>query len=621
MLWPQIRYHRRVALSRLRRWTCRWPYWSSRASLINNVTPQKQPGKARRAAPLFAFAPPLLLLLLIIRYGVDLIDWDQWPVAAIFEKVARGSLSVSDLFAQQAEYRSLFPNLIFLGLGWLTHWNIKCEMFASFLLACLIAFNIYRLARLTVGGDGLRLALLTCVASLLIFGPAQFESWLLGEQIIYFMPAACLTTGLLVAYSELRPPAKFFLCLALSTVSTFSSANGILCWLTLPPVLLFSFRSERRSRCYFFAGLWAAGFALNLVGYLFDYQKPSYTPSLSASFYHPLRALLFFLALIGAPLTTNYRFFLAAVLVGATLTALFAASWLHLVKFGRERATAYRLITWLMLGAYSFLTAAIVTVARVGFGPEQAVASRYTTFSVYLVVSLLFLTAIILEDLESSARLAGHLRPLKRAAALSLAALLFLHLLNSAASVRQMSFMRARRLQAKACLLFINSVPDDCLQRGFPAFDLLSHRANAMNDLRYLRPALIESNRIEDIAGDRAAGAESCGVFETLASIDGKNFEASGWASLPGRNAPADAVLLAYRTDEEQPVIFALAHVRLDDSFFAGWQARPPALRWRWEKSFSSNRFPALPVTLSAWAFDAATGKAYRLDGTHVTER
>src|SRR5205085_7304175 len=107
--------------------------------------PQWQSGKARRAVLLFTIIPPLLLLLLILKYGVDLIDWDQWPVAALFEKAARGSLSLADLFAQQAEYRSFFPNLIFLGLGWLTHWNIKYEMFVSFLLACLTAFNVYRL--------------------------------------------------------------------------------------------------------------------------------------------------------------------------------------------------------------------------------------------------------------------------------------------------------------------------------------------------------------------------------------------------------------------------------------------------------------------------------------------
>jgi len=263
----------------------------------------------------------------------------------------------------------------------------------------------------------------------------------------------------------------------------------------------------------------------------------------------------------------------------------------------------------------------IVTVARVGFGLERAIASRYTTFSVYLIVGLIYVTAIILEDIDGSARLERYAPPLKRASALALSALVFLHLLNSAAAVRQMSFMRARRLQAKACLLFINSAPDECLQRGFPALDVLTHQANAMNDLHFLRPALIESNKIEEIAGDPQVDADSCGAFETLSSEDSATFNASGWASLPGRNAPADAILLVYQREEEPPVMFALAQVRLDDSFFAGWTPWPPASSWRWQKSFSGARFPDLPVILSAWAFDATTGKAYRLDGTHVIER
>src|SRR2546430_9664748 len=59
------------------------------------------------------------------------------------------------------------------------------------------------------------------------------------------------------------------------------------------------------------------------------YQKPPYTPSLSASFYHPLRALLFFLAFLGAPLSTNYRFVFVAITVGAILIVLFIGSWLR----------------------------------------------------------------------------------------------------------------------------------------------------------------------------------------------------------------------------------------------------------------------------------------------------
>jgi hypothetical protein len=89
-----------------------------------------------------AFLPGLFILILIIKYSVDVPYWDQWEIALFFDKLAQGSLSLKDLFAQQNEYRQFFPNLIFVALGWLTSWNVKYEMLISFLFSCLISFNI-----------------------------------------------------------------------------------------------------------------------------------------------------------------------------------------------------------------------------------------------------------------------------------------------------------------------------------------------------------------------------------------------------------------------------------------------------------------------------------------------
>ena len=58
--------------------------------------------------------------------------WDEWNgTAPLFEKMAAGTLGVADFFAQHNEHRILFPRLIFFGLGRLTHWNIRAELFVS----------------------------------------------------------------------------------------------------------------------------------------------------------------------------------------------------------------------------------------------------------------------------------------------------------------------------------------------------------------------------------------------------------------------------------------------------------------------------------------------------------
>ncbi len=112
-------------------------------------------------------------------------------------------------------------------------------MLAIFALACLSSFNLYRLGALTIGGENYsqRLAALL-LTNVLIFSPLQFDTWLYGIQVVYLVPMACITTGLLVVLSGWHDRTKFAVCMCLSTLSAFSSANGMLCWVALLFVLV-----------------------------------------------------------------------------------------------------------------------------------------------------------------------------------------------------------------------------------------------------------------------------------------------------------------------------------------------------------------------------------------------
>ncbi|MDQ3175044.1 MAG: hypothetical protein M3Q91_15285, partial [Acidobacteriota bacterium] len=256
-----------------------------------------------------AIIPAGLLLTLILKYGVDMPYWDEWQYVSFFEKFSQGTLTLSDLFAQQNEYRQFFPNLIFVGLGWLTQWNKRHELLVSFALACLVSFNIYRLGRLTIGGSPARRIMIYFLANLFIFSPVQNVNWLLGMQIIYFIPIACLTTCLVIAYSQLGARAKFLSCMCLATVSTFSSANGILCWLVLPLLTWPNSRVELHNKRWLMMA-WIVGFVFSAALYFNGYQKVLGHPSLSESLFHPLKALAYFLILLGKALEPGDVIFL-----------------------------------------------------------------------------------------------------------------------------------------------------------------------------------------------------------------------------------------------------------------------------------------------------------------------
>ena len=115
-------------------------------------------------------APPLLIGLLIFRDGVDIPFWDEWDgTAPLFEKMAAGTLGFADFFAQHNEHRILFPRLIFFGLGRLTHWNVRAELFVIWFLALVCLFIIWQMTRRSSRKDSSFWLLFS--ASVLLFSP------------------------------------------------------------------------------------------------------------------------------------------------------------------------------------------------------------------------------------------------------------------------------------------------------------------------------------------------------------------------------------------------------------------------------------------------------------------
>src|SRR6267143_3921927 len=193
--------------------------------------------KHRRAVwVLAAILPPCLIAVMILEYGVDFPFADEWELVPLLVKKAQGTLTFSDLFAQVNEYRQFFPNLIFVYLGRLTGWNVRYEMLVSFLTACAVSCNVYLLGRKTLKDAAGRIFAFV-LSNVLIFSVVQYENWFMGQQLIFFVPALCITTCFVISYSNLRLRTKFIVCALLSAVSSFSSANGLLCWIVVFPVL------------------------------------------------------------------------------------------------------------------------------------------------------------------------------------------------------------------------------------------------------------------------------------------------------------------------------------------------------------------------------------------------
>src|SRR5205809_4418229 len=111
-----------------------------------------EPNKKARVLLLVAAIFPLLTLVMNSEDSVNFPFADQWEIVPLLVKKAQGTLTFADLFALAHEYRQFFPNLVFVYLAQVTHWDVRYEMMISFVLACAVCCNLYVLGRKTLRG-------------------------------------------------------------------------------------------------------------------------------------------------------------------------------------------------------------------------------------------------------------------------------------------------------------------------------------------------------------------------------------------------------------------------------------------------------------------------------------
>ncbi len=574
----------------------------------------------RQQIPIFCliFLPVLFMGICILKYSVNFPFSDQWPLAIMFEKIYANNLSFSDLFSQFHESRKFFPRLIFIGLAYLTNWDVRYEMLVIFLLTCIVSLNVYWLSRLTLRNNFITALFLLAISNLLIFSPAQYENWLWGIQIVVYIPIACLTGALVIAQKNLSLRTKLIICFCLCTISTFSYANGMLTWVLVFPGL--TILASGKWQEIFTKNIWIIisgllGLVANAVVYFYDYQKPDKHPSFLSAISHPVDTVHYFLAFLGAPLA--FENLTVATIVGVLVFGLWMFLCWQLFRLVKtDFLLLHRLIVWLIIGVYAIISGAVTAIGRVGFGVGQALAPRYTAFSLYLMVSLIYLLAIFLQVVSQNNT---QKKLIRYSSLLVISVFLFLHINTTINAVERMSDRRVILLQSKACLLMINVIPqNECLvMKRSP--EPLRQTANILDKLGFLQPGLVKSKNIQYIAEEPKSDL-IYGYFDTVNQIDNRTYIANGWAILPERGEVADGVILTYENAKGEAIIFKLINQRMPRPSVREYFNNSTYLYSGWQKSFSVQEIPKGTVKLKAWAFDTESGKAFLLKKNQIIQ-
>jgi hypothetical protein len=197
--------------------------------------------------------------------------------------------------------------------------------------------------------------------------------------------------------------------------------------------------------------------------------------------------------------------------------------------------------------------------------------------------------------------------------------LILLHLVTTSSALAAAESHWRSRLQGKALLLFIRTLPKEALTRLIaPDLAPLKAWAEGLDRHGLLSPGLRQSLRIEHDEVRQTSGIASCGWFDSLQRTGGETYLAQGWAALPHRRRPADGIVLAYEESNGTFTIFDLVTVRTLRPDVAQALRRPGYAHAGWEYAWRLPQGERKPLKITAWALDADTGHLCKLSKAYV---
>jgi hypothetical protein len=382
-------------------------------------------------------------------------------------------------------------------------------------------------------------------------------------------------------------------------------------WIIIFPVaLLYETRVRVMQRYWWLAG-WLFAWAVTMAGYFFHYAKPSVHPPLAAS-HNPVDYFLYISAFLGAHLSkaSSGEPIAFAAILGTILMLFYLGGTLWTIR-SRNATFKRKMLPWLGIGAFALLNAALAAVTRIGFGVNQGLDTRYTTFSLYISVSVIGMFAVVATRIQSDPNVDSRVTTrLRWLTAVSLTSLLVGHVYASAWGISLFKTIQKHRLHGKAALFFTNVLDSEPAHTSYIGVDAAGARepTNRLNRLGFIHPALLQSPELSKVD----SRPQLAGFLESVSS-EGQIRRAVGWAMIPKGYRPADAVLLAYDDPTRGPIAFALTVpiAPRPDVVQESHDNRVELSGWGCE--FERSKVPPGNHRITAWAFDAEKTVLYPL--------
>ncbi|OZH53838.1 hypothetical protein AFK68_14965, partial [Hydrocoleum sp. CS-953] len=310
-----------------------------------------------------------------------------------------------------------------------------------------------------------------------------------------------------------------------------------------------------------------------------------------------------------------------SIIIGAIIITLFIGFCSYVIRHIKDYELRHKTIGWIMLGFYAVISALVTSAGRVTLGIDQALSSRYTTFSTYIIISIIHLMIVVGEDAIKKEYFLINRNLFSKIICWFLGIITVLQIHNFTYSVDKMKSWKQDFLKYKGCLLLIDFTHDNCQNLIDPYyFEYIKERANYLTEIGFLEPGLIATNRIPDLV-DMSNSREVEGIFEKLEFIGGNNLLATGWAIFTDTNLPVDAIVLSYDNWQGEPIVSAVADMTMPRPYLVKEFKSQKYFKSGWQKVLSTHMFPQGNIQVKAWALDTNTTKFYQIPGTYLVNK
>ncbi|MBE9120985.1 hypothetical protein IQ269_09170 [Tychonema sp. LEGE 07199] len=545
--------------------------------------------------------PVVILIGFVAHFSINVPIDDEWRLAPFFEKIAQGNITFNDFWALHSNHRIVFPKIIISLLGFASRWNINYQLCLSIGLAGLTFIATYKLSSLQAkNGDNLwHLAnILTCI---LVFSLVQYENWLWGFQLAWFLVNLCFVSAVnvLVSDNKFSPKIRISLAAIFCFIASFSLAQGLLSWLVAIPAVM----ALEGKRVHKKIGLivWMLLFVATCAVYSIDYH-PTRKTSIISLLNKPLVVIDYFLSLLGSPIVRSPGF---SALVGLVIFASFIFFVWH---FGRKITEQREALPWLSIGWFSVLSSLFITAGRAEFGAVQAIeSSRYTTNSILLLIALVQLGQLFVRG--NIATINGNYKFIYRGVAGLLVAII---IVNSQQAIAQTSSALLYKQGAQNCLQLINYLepseffknsPESCLRVLSKKTWLVREGAAILDRIGWRKFA----KNVEFISNP-----EKVYGYLDKPPTGEKSFKAAGWAVLPENLQQPKIVLLSVGDKQS---FFANAYVNLDSPDIAKILQSQLYNNARWAVDLSDRDLSIAQTEIKAWVYNPVDNQFVQLRG------